>query len=73
MIRRCPNWATLRAQARHPPMGEANPTNRNIPVVGGKENNSDSPSSGERKGKSPNRGRRGARGVVGQATRKKRT
>ena len=50
---------------------EANPTNRNIPVVGGKENNSDSPSSGERKGKSPNRGRRGARGVVGPAKWKK--
>ena len=51
---------------------EANPTNRNIPVVGGKENNSDPPSSGERKGDSPNRGRRGARGVVGPAQRKKR-
>ena len=73
MIRRCPNGATRRAQARHPLNAEANPTNRNIQVVGGKENNSDSPSSGERKGKSPNRGRRGARGVVGQATRKKST
>ena len=30
--------------------------------------NIDSPSSGERKGKSPNRARRGARGVVGPAT-----
>ena len=67
LIRRCPNGATRRAQARHPSMMEANPTNRNIPVVGGKENNSDPPSSGERKGASPNRGRRGARGVVGPA------
>ena len=66
MIRRCPNGATRHAQAWHPPSGEANPTNRNIPVVGGKENNSDSPSSGERKGKSPNRPRQGADGVVGQ-------
>ena len=68
-IRGCPNGATRHAQAWHHPMGEANPTNRNIPVVGGKENNSDPPSSGERKGASPNRGRRGARGVVGRSTR----
>ena len=73
LIRRCPNGATRHAEAWHPLMGEANPTNRNIPVVGGKENKSDPPSSGERKGASPNRGRRGARGVVGQAMWKKRT
>ena len=53
-------------------MGEANPTNRNIPVVGGKENKSDPPSSGERKGASPNRPRQGAVGVVGQPSWKKR-
>ena len=47
--------------------GEANPPNRNIQVGGGEENKSDPPSSGERKGASPNRGRRGARGVVGPA------
>ena len=70
-IRRCPNGATRHAQAWHPSGMEANPTNRNIPVGGGKENKSDPPSSGERKGASPNRGRRGARGVVGPATRKK--
>ena len=67
LIRGCPNGATRRAEARHPPEGEANPTNRNIPVVGGEENKSDPPSSGERKGASPNRGRRGARGVAGPA------
>ena len=72
-IRRCPNGATRHAQAWHPLYAEANPANRNIQVAGGKENKSDPPSSGERKGASPNRGRRGARGVVGQATRKKRT
>ncbi len=46
-------------------MRGANPGNRNIPVPGGKENNSDCASSGERKRKGPNRGRRGAPGVVG--------
>ena len=50
----------------------ANPANRNIQVAGGEENKSDPPSSGERKGASPNRVRRGARGVVGPAWRKKR-
>ena len=72
-IRGCPNGATRRAQARHPPWGEANPMNRNIPVVGGKENNSDPPSSGERKGASPNRPRQGADGVVWQPSWKKST
>ena len=70
---RAPEWG-------NPPRGrrgirleaEANPANRNIQVAGGKENNSDPPSSGERKGASPNRGRRGARGVAGRATWKKR-
>ena len=71
LIRGFPNGATRHAQAWHPSMTEANPTNRNIPVVGGEENKSDPPSSGERKGASPNRGRRGARGVAGPATRKK--
>ena len=63
------------AVRRHgiPLSGEANPTNRNIPVVGGKENNSDPPSSGERKGDSPNRPRQGADGVVGQPSWKKST
>ena len=73
LIRRCPNGATRRAEARHPLRGEANPTNRNIPVVGGKENKSDPPSSGERKGDSPNRPRQGADGVVGQPSWKKST
>ena len=54
-------------------IAEANPANRNIQVAGGEENKSDPPSSGERKGASPNRGRRGAPGVVGQARRKKQT
>ena len=49
------------------PAREANPPNRNIQVGGGGENNNDSPSSGERTGRSPNRGRRGARGVEGSA------
>ncbi len=33
---------------------ERDPGNRNIQVPGGEENNSDFPSSGERKGRSPN-------------------
>ena len=70
-IRGCPNGETRRAEARHPQIAEANPANRNIQVAGGKENNSDPPSSGERKGASPNPGRRGAPGVVGPASRTK--
>ena len=48
-------------------LAEANPANRNIQVAGGEENKSDPPSSGERKGASPNPGRRGAPGVAGRA------
>ena len=47
-------------------LGEANPTNRNIPVVGGEENKSDPPSSGERKGASPNAGDEGRSGRSGR-------
>ena len=57
----------VRPDAAHPALWrEANAGNRNIPVPAGEENNSDSPSSGERPGISPNRGRFGAPGVVGR-------
>ena len=59
-------WGNPPREGAASAIAEANPTNRNIPVVGGKENNSDPPSSGERKGASPNRPRQGADGVVGQ-------
>ena len=65
---RAPEWGNPpRGRRGIRRMAEANPVNRNIQVAGGKENNSDPPSSGERKGASPNRGRRGAPGVVGPA------
>ncbi|GFR26770.1 hypothetical protein TNCT_154771 [Trichonephila clavata] len=38
---------------KRPQIRRENPPNLSISVSGGKENNSDSPSSGERKGKSP--------------------
>ena len=63
----CPNGATRRAEGPAPPRGGANPANRNIPVAGGGEDNSDSPSSGERPGRSPNRAGCGPPGVVGPA------
>ena len=67
-IRGCPNGATRHAEGMAP-AGEAgaNPGNRNIQVPGGRENNSDTASSGERKRRSPNRRRRGAAGVEGPA------
>ena len=49
----------------HPAVQEANAGNWNILVPVGKENNNDSPSSGERTGKSPNHPCYGMRGVVG--------
>ena len=61
LIRGCPNGGTHAARAAYRRRsGGANAGNRNIPVPAGKENNSDSASSGERKRSSPNRGRRGA-------------
>ena len=61
LIRGCPNGGTHAARAAYRRgSGGANAGNRNIPVPAGKENNSDSASSGERKRSSPNRGRRGA-------------
>ena len=47
---------------------EANPENWNILVPGGKENKSDSPSSGDRTGNSPNLYRFGGIGVEGPLT-----
>ena len=47
------------------PILEANAGNWNILVPAGKENNNDSPSSGERTGKSPNHSCYGMHGVVG--------
>ena len=49
----------------YPTLLEANAGNWNILVPAGKENNNDSPSSGERTGKSPNRLCYGITGVVG--------
>ena len=49
----------------HPSLMEANAGNWNILVPVGKENNNDSPSSGERTGKSPNHACHGMHGVVG--------
>ena len=49
----------------YPAMPEANAGNWNILVPVGKENNNDSPSSGERTGISPNHPCYGMRGVVG--------
>ena len=49
----------------HPSLMEANAGNWNILVPVGKENNNDSPSSGERTGNSPNRSCYGMIGVVG--------
>ena len=49
----------------YPTLLEANAGNWNILVPAGKENNNDSPSSGERTGKSPNRSCYGMDGVVG--------
>jgi hypothetical protein len=46
---------------RGTPSGRGNPPNGSIQVGGGGETNRDSPSSGERKGKSPNRIRAGNR------------
>lgn len=65
LIPGCPNGATRPAGGRPSTRVEANPPNRNIQVGGGRENNSDTASSGERKRQSPNPGRRGAPGVVG--------
>ena len=44
------------------PEGRPDPANRNIQVAGGREINRESPSSGERKGTSPNRRPSGLRG-----------
>ena len=49
----------------YPAMQEANAGNWNILVPAGKENNNDSPSSGERTGNSPNHWCYGMSGVVG--------
>ena len=55
----------------HPSLMEANAGNWNILVPVGKENNNDSPSSGERTGNSPNHPCYGMCGVVGPRCRKK--
>ena len=55
----------------HPAWQEANAGNWNILVPAGKENNNDSPSSGERTGISPNQCCYGNIGVVGPRYRKK--
>ena len=54
----------------HPAWQEANAGNGNILVPVGKENNNDSPSSGERTGISPNQCCYGNIGVVGPRCRK---
>ena len=54
----------------HPSWMEANAGNSNILVPAGKENNNDSPSSGERTGISPNQCCYGNIGVVGPRCRK---
>ena len=54
----------------HPSLMEANAGNLNILVPVGKENNNDSPSSGERTGNSPNHPCYGMCGVVGPRYRK---
>ena len=54
-----------RLKTNHPTVLEANAGNWNILVPAGKENNNDSPSSGERTGKSPNHSCYGMYGVVG--------
>ena len=56
-----PDWL----KTYHPTKLEANAGNWNILVPAGKENNNDSPSSGERTGKSPNHSCYGMDGVVG--------
>ena len=55
----------------HPARQEANAGNCNILVPVGKENNNDSPSSGERTGSSPNHLCYGICGVVGPRCGKK--
>ena len=59
-----------RLKACHPIKLEANVGNRTILVPIGRENNNDSPSSGERTGKSPNHTCYGMYGVVGPRDRK---
>ena len=56
-----PDWL----KTYHPTKLEANAGNWNILVPAGKENNNDSPSSGERTGNSPNHSCYGMDGVVG--------
>ena len=57
-----PRGATRASRGRTHRPREANPVNRNIQVAGGEDINRDSPSSGERTGRSPNRERsRGCR------------
>ena len=55
----------------YPTKLEANAGNRNLLEPAGKENNNDSPSSGERTGKSPNQLCFGIIGVVGPRCRTK--
>ena len=62
-----PDWL----KSNHPTKLEANAGNWNILVPAGKENNNDSPSSGERTGISPNQCCYGNIGVVGPRCRKK--
>ena len=62
-----PDWL----KTNHPTKLEANAGNWNILVPAGKENNNDSPSSGERTGNSPNQCCYGIIGVVGPRYRTK--
>ena len=67
MTRGFPNGATRRERSRHPPEGGGEPGElKHLSTRRKRKQTSDSASSGERKRRSPNRGRREApRGVVG--------